>query len=77
MDSHTNDEKFVAAISDLFSKEIPFNKVLGLIVELVSYERVKVSFQMRDELMGHYKRGMLHGGVISSVIDVQVAYPPL
>ena len=25
---------------------------------------------MRDELMGHYKRGMVHGGVISSVIDV-------
>jgi uncharacterized protein (TIGR00369 family) len=24
---------------------------------------------MRDELMGNYERGMLHGGVISSVID--------
>jgi len=25
---------------------------------------------MRDELMGQYNRGMLHGGAISSVIDV-------
>jgi uncharacterized protein (TIGR00369 family) len=25
---------------------------------------------MRDELMGHYKRRMLHGGAISSAIDV-------
>lgn len=70
VDNQTNDEKFVTAINDLFSKEIPFNKVLGLKVELVSYERVKVSFQMRNELQGHYKRGMLHGGAISSVIDV-------
>ena len=70
MDSYTDDEKFIVAINDMFSKEIPFNRVLGLKVESVSYEHTKVSFQMRDELMGHYKRGMLHGGVISSVIDV-------
>ena len=70
MDSCTNDEEFVSAINEMFSEKIPFNKVLGLKVESISYERVMVSFQMRDKLMGHYKRGMLHGGVISSVIDV-------
>ena len=70
MDSCTNDEEFVSAVHELFSEKIPFNKVLGLKVELISYERVRVSFQMRDELMGNHKRGMLHGGVISSVIDV-------
>jgi uncharacterized protein (TIGR00369 family) len=31
---------------------------------------VKTVFEMRDELMGNYTRGMLHGGVISSAIDV-------
>ena len=70
MDSCTNDERFVSAINEMFSEKIPFNKVLGLKVESISYERVRVSFQMRNELMGHYKRGMLHGGAISSVIDV-------
>ena len=70
MDSCTNDEEFVSAVNEMFSEKIPFNKVLGLKVESISYERVRVSFQMRDELMGNYKRGMLHGGVISSVIDV-------
>jgi len=70
VDSYTDDEKFIVAINDMFSKEIPFNRVLGLKVESVSYEHTRVLFQMRDELMGHYKRGMLHGGVISSVIDV-------
>ena len=70
MDAFRNDRDFVSAVNDLFSERIPFNKVLGLEVESLSYERVRVSFRMREELMGHHKRGMLHGGVISSVIDV-------
>ena len=70
MESCTNNEELVAAVNERFNEKIPFNKVLGLKVESISYESVKVSFQMRHELMGHYNRGMLHGGVISSVIDV-------
>jgi uncharacterized protein (TIGR00369 family) len=70
MDTYTDDQEFVSAINDLFSEQIPFNKVLGLKVESLGYERVKASFRMKDELMGHHKRGMLHGGVILSVIDV-------
>lgn len=70
MESCTNDERFVSAINELFNEKIPFNKVLGLKVESISYESVRASFNMRGELMGHYKRGMLHGGAISAVIDV-------
>ncbi|WP_027359150.1 thioesterase family protein [Desulforegula conservatrix] len=70
MDSCINDEEFVSAINELFNEQIPFNKILGLKVETISYEHAKVSIRMRDELMGHYKRGMLHGGAISTVIDV-------
>ncbi|MBN1277215.1 MAG: thioesterase family protein [Deltaproteobacteria bacterium] len=70
MERRTNNEELVAAVNERFNEKIPFNKVLGLKVESISYKSVKVSFQMRHELMGHYNRGMLHGGVISSVIDV-------
>ncbi|OPY76266.1 MAG: hypothetical protein A4E64_01593 [Syntrophorhabdus sp. PtaU1.Bin058] len=70
MESFTNDERFVSAINELFNERIPFNRVLGLKVESISYEHVRASLQMRNELMGHYKRGMLHGGAISSVLDV-------
>ena len=69
MDSRPKDEEFMSAINEMFSKKIPFNKVLGLRVESISADRVKTLFEMRDELMGNYNRGMLHGGVISSVID--------
>jgi uncharacterized protein (TIGR00369 family) len=68
MDSRTNDEEFVSAIKKIFEK-IPFNKVLGLKFESIDSDCVKTQFEMRDELMGNFERGMLHGGVISSVID--------
>jgi uncharacterized protein (TIGR00369 family) len=64
------DEELFSVINEMFSEKIPFNKVLGLKVESINPERVKVSFETRDELIGHYTRGTLHGGVISSVIDV-------
>lgn len=68
MNSQKNDEGFVSTIIE--REEIsPFHKVLGLKVESVGPDFVKTSFEMRDELKGHYKRGMLHGGVISSFIE--------
>jgi len=54
----------------MFSEKVPFNKLLGLTIRSIDHERVQVFFSMRNDLVGHYTRGMLHGGVISSVIDV-------
>ena len=70
MDSRLKDEALFAAINEIFNEKIPFNKVLGLKVDEISFDRVKVRFEMRDELIGNFTRGTLHGGVISSVIDV-------
>jgi uncharacterized protein (TIGR00369 family) len=69
MDSHSTGEEFVSVIKEMFSEKIPFNKMLGLKVESISPDCVKTFFEMRDELLGNYNRGMLHGGVISAVID--------
>jgi len=67
MDSCINDAKYFSAINKLFNEEIPFGKVLGLKVESISYERARISCQMRDELLGYYKREMLHGTLNSWV----------
>jgi len=69
MDNFINSEEFLSAINEMFSEKIPFNRVLGLKIESMNPDCVKTLFEMRDELMGNYKRGMLHGGAISSVID--------
>ncbi len=68
--AHAEDEDLFAVITEIFNEKIPFNKVLGIQVAAISYDRVKIVFNMRDELIGNYMRGTLHGGVISSVIDV-------
>ena len=40
------------------------------ILELQKDGTAKLSFQMRDDLVGNFLRGILHGGVISSSLDV-------
>ena len=54
----------------VFEERIPFNRVLGLRIERLGESDVVVRFDMRDELIGNFTRGNLHGGVISSVLDV-------
>jgi len=56
--------------AQVFEERIPFNRVLGLRIERLGESDVVVRFDMRDELIGNFTRGNLHGGVISSVLDV-------
>lgn len=58
-----------AALTELFEHRITFNQVLGLKVDAVRHDDVRVSFAMRPELVGHYVYGRLHGGVISATLD--------
>ena len=62
--------KLLASIHEIFAEKIPFNRVLGLNVVSLADESPVLRFDMRRELVGNFMRGNLHGGVISSVIDV-------
>ncbi|MEN6615132.1 MAG: thioesterase family protein [Syntrophorhabdus sp.] len=66
----SDNNQFLKTIQEMFSEKIPFNKLLGLKIESMDHEMVRVSCEMRDDLVGHFTRGMVHGGVISSVVDV-------
>jgi uncharacterized protein (TIGR00369 family) len=70
MEASINDEQLISIMTEYFNEQIPFNKVLGVKVDAMSSESVSASLQMREELLGHYARRMLHGGVIASVIDI-------
>ena len=54
----------------IWEEDMPFNKFLG--VKLVSLDigDVCVRIDMKEELVGNSARGILHGGVISSVLDL-------
>lgn len=49
---------------------IPFNKMLGLKLEELGPDYVVMSFEMKPDLIGNFLQGILHGGVISSVLDM-------
>lgn len=69
MGSFLEDREIVSLIHQIFGEKVPFNKWLGLKVESLSVSGVKTSFEMRQELLGNPRRGMLHGGIVSSVLD--------
>lgn len=58
-------EKLVAGFN-----AIPFNQMLGLHLDKLEPEQVSMKFFMKPELIGNFLQGILHGGVISSVLDM-------
>ncbi len=50
--------------------EIPFNRTIGLTLGEVENNHITMHFSNKDDLIGNYLHGILHGGVISSVLDM-------
>ena len=55
---------------DGFLDSIPFNKVLELTAKTISPEKVELNVPWRPQFVGNPTQRILHGGVISSVMDV-------
>lgn len=49
---------------------IPFNRMLGLKLDHLDATHITMNFEMKEELIGNVLQGILHGGVISSVLDM-------
>lgn len=60
----------IESLVDHFDVIRPFNRVLGLTRESMDIENACVRFDMRDDLLGNSVYGTLHGGVISSMLDI-------
>ena len=63
-----------ARLRRVFEENVPFNRVLGLKVESIDPDAPKLRFDMRPELIGNPRRQILHGGVISAVLDVAAGF---
>jgi len=59
-----------AILKQMFEDRIPFNQLLGAKIEMTGKDAPRIRIDMRDELIGNFVRGTLHGGVISAIIDV-------
>lgn len=65
-----DDPELLAGLTEIFEQRISFNKVLGLRIGSLNPRAPELHFDMRPEMVGNFARGMLHGGVISTVLDV-------
>jgi len=59
----------VGMLRHIYEERIPFNKILGLRIESLCSDCIRVRFDMQASLIGNYVKAILHGGVISSVLD--------
>ena len=66
--------EYHALVSKIIAEHVPFNKLLGVEVESADPAAPQLRFAMRPELIGNARRGILHGGVISSVLDVTAGF---
>lgn len=62
-------EVILDSLKIVYEEQMPFNKYLGLKIDSISTEGVVVRVDMRDELVGNFEKNILHGGVISSILD--------
>ena len=65
-----NQQDMLNFLADIYENRMPFDRLLGIKVDHLSMEEVKVKIEMREVLIGNFIRGSLHGGVISSVLDL-------
>ena len=65
-----NQQEMLNLLADIYENRMPFDLLLGIKIDRLSMEEVKVKIEMREELIGNFVRGSLHGGVISSVLDL-------
>ncbi|MFZ7127770.1 MAG: thioesterase family protein [Desulfobacterales bacterium] len=62
-------EALLAMVKDLYENRLPFNRLLGLKVQEIGHDSAEFTFRMREEFVGNSVHGILHGGVISAVLD--------
>ncbi len=70
MNISTENSAFHSLINKVVNEKIPFNKLLGITVDSIKDDNIKIKIKMKDEFVGNYIKKTLHGGVISSIIDV-------
>ncbi|MBW2138670.1 MAG: thioesterase family protein [Deltaproteobacteria bacterium] len=68
-DQRAQFDALTKVLKDIYEERIPFNRVFGLRMLSLDPSSIRVRFNMRDELIGNYVKGILHGGVISATLD--------
>ncbi|MDX2510625.1 MAG: thioesterase family protein [Desulfobacterales bacterium] len=63
-------EPILNLLKDVYENQMPFNKLLGIKILSLELDKVCVRVDMKEEFIGNFTKNILHGGVISSVLDL-------
>lgn len=66
--------EFQALLKHVMEEKIPFCQLLGIKLSSFDPENPQISIDMREQLLGNFSKGMLHGGVIASVLDSMAGF---
>ncbi|MCH8619945.1 thioesterase family protein [Undibacterium sp. TS12] len=61
--------EFRGMLKIVIEEKIPFCNLLGVKLDSFDPDSPSLGIEMREQLLGNFAQGMLHGGVIASVLD--------
>ncbi len=68
--SAENISELLHFLKDVYQNQMPFDRLLGIRIEKLTTDNAIVRIDMREDLIGNFIKNILHGGVISSVLDL-------
>ena len=63
-------QEMLNQLRDVYETQMPFDRLLGIQIDSLTTTDIRVRIDMQEELIGNFMRRILHGGVISSVLDL-------
>lgn len=63
-------QEMLDQLKDIYENHMPFHRLLGVKIDSLTPTDIRVRVEMREELIGNFVRRILHGGVISSILDL-------
>lgn len=64
-----NKAMLIEQVANVFVEQMPFNQFLQIKVVSLDAEQAQISFPWQDVFIGNPAQKILHGGVISAVLD--------
>jgi len=62
-------EELHECLNTIYEEKMPFNKYLGIKIDSLCADGAVIRIDMRNDLIGNFEKSILHGGVISSILD--------
>jgi uncharacterized protein (TIGR00369 family) len=70
MNKKAEPREILTYLKSIYENLMPFDRLLGVRIVALDFEDVRVRVDMKPEFVGNFVKNILHGGVISSVLDL-------